>query len=50
MEPEAKYTLVGTVVLLLVALIVVAAVWLRSTGGERDIDTYKIYFARQSLE
>jgi len=50
MEPEAKYTLVGAVVLLLVVLIVVAAVWLKSTGGERDIDTYKIYFARQSLE
>ena len=50
MEPEAKYTLVGTVVLVLVALIVVAAVWLRSTRGERDADPYKIYFARQSLE
>jgi len=50
MEPEAKYALVGTTVLLLVALIVVAAVWLRSTGGQRDSEPYKIYFARQSLE
>jgi phospholipid/cholesterol/gamma-HCH transport system substrate-binding protein len=49
MEPEAKYTLVGTVVLVLVALIVAAAIWLRSTGGERD-EPYKIYFSRQSLE
>lgn len=50
MEPEAKYTLVGTAVLVLLALIVVAAVWLKSTGGQRDSDAYKIYFARQSLE
>jgi phospholipid/cholesterol/gamma-HCH transport system substrate-binding protein len=50
MEPEAKYTLVGTVVLLLVALIAVAVVWLRSTSGQRDDVPYKIYFANQSLE
>jgi phospholipid/cholesterol/gamma-HCH transport system substrate-binding protein len=50
MEPEAKYTLVGTAVLVLVAMIVVAAVWLRSTGGQRDSEPFKIYFARQSLE
>ena len=29
MEPEAKYTLVGTVVLVLLALVVAAAVWLK---------------------
>lgn len=50
MEPEAKYTLVGGVVLVLLALIVVAAVWLKGSGGERDNMPYKIYFARQSLE
>jgi phospholipid/cholesterol/gamma-HCH transport system substrate-binding protein len=50
MEPEAKYTLVGAVVLVLLALIVVAAVWLQGSGGERDDKPYKIYFARQSLE
>ena len=50
MEPEAKYTLVGTVVLVLVVALVAAAVWLRSTRGESDADAYKIYFARQSLE
>ena len=49
MEPEAKYTLVGTAVLVLVALIVVAAVWLRTTGATRQ-RTVQIYFARQSLE
>jgi phospholipid/cholesterol/gamma-HCH transport system substrate-binding protein len=50
MEPEAKYTLVGTAVLVLLALVVVAAVWLKSTGGQRDDVPYKIYFAHQSLE
>jgi phospholipid/cholesterol/gamma-HCH transport system substrate-binding protein len=30
--------------------LVTAAVWLRSTRGERDADAYKIYFAKQSLE
>ncbi len=50
MEPEAKYTLVGTVVLILLALITAAAVWLKSTSGQRDDVPYKIYFARQSLE
>jgi phospholipid/cholesterol/gamma-HCH transport system substrate-binding protein len=50
MEPEAKYTLVGTAVLVLLALVVAAAVWLRSTGGQRDVEPYKIYFTHQSLE
>jgi phospholipid/cholesterol/gamma-HCH transport system substrate-binding protein len=50
MEPEAKYTLVGTVVLVLLALLVAAVVWLRSTGEERDDRRFKIYFARQSLD
>lgn len=50
MEPEAKYTLVGTVVMVLLALIAGAVVWLKSTGGQRDDMPYKIYFARQSLE
>ncbi|MGP1609512.1 MAG: MlaD family protein, partial [Burkholderiales bacterium] len=50
MEPEAKYTLVGAAVLMLLALIVVAAVWLEGSGGEGDTMPYKIYFERQSLE
>lgn len=50
MEPEARYTLVGTVVLILIASIAAAAVWLRSTGEEADDKRYKIYFERQSLE
>ena len=50
MEPEAKYTVVGTVLLILIALIAGAVVWLRSTGAEVDDRSYKIYFERQSLE
>lgn len=50
MEAEAKYTLVGAAVLMLLGLIVVAAVWLQGSGGEHDDMPYKIYFERQSLE
>jgi phospholipid/cholesterol/gamma-HCH transport system substrate-binding protein len=50
MEPEAKYTVVGSAVLVLIALLAAAIVWLKSTEGQRDDVSYKIYFARQSLE
>jgi len=50
MEPEAKYTLVGTAVLVLLAMLAVAIVWLRGTAGQRDDAPFKIYFAHQSLE
>jgi len=50
MEPEAKYTLVGAAVLILLALIAAAVVWLRSSGEGADAHRYKIYFERQSLE
>lgn len=50
MEPEAKYTLVGTAVVVLVVLLVGALVWLKSTDGEGDDVPYKIYFSRYSLE
>jgi phospholipid/cholesterol/gamma-HCH transport system substrate-binding protein len=50
MEPEARYAIVGSAVLILVALLVGAVLWLRSTGEERDDRRYKIYFQQQSLE
>src|SRR5919198_1371901 len=50
MEPEARYTLVGIAVLILIGLIVAAVLWLRSTAEGRDVRDYKIYFERQSLE
>ncbi len=50
MEPEAKYTFVGTSVLVLLALVTAAVVWLASSGQHADVQRYKIFFARQSLE
>jgi phospholipid/cholesterol/gamma-HCH transport system substrate-binding protein len=50
MEPEAKYTLVGISVLVLLALVVGAIVWLASASRGVDVQHYRIYFARQSLE
>src|SRR5262249_34310319 len=50
MDPEARYTLVGTAVLILVALVVAAVLWLRSSGGGGTDHQYKIYFVNQSLE
>ena len=50
MDPEARYTLVGTAVLILIALVVAAVLWLRGTGEGRNDRQYKIYFQNQSLE
>jgi phospholipid/cholesterol/gamma-HCH transport system substrate-binding protein len=50
MEPEAKYTFVGAAVLILLALVAGAVVWIKSTGEGRDDHRYKIFFERQSLE
>ena len=50
MEPEAKYTLVGGSVLVLLALLVGAVAWLASASRGTDVQRYTIYFARQSLE
>lgn len=50
MEPDARYTLVGAVVLVLLALCAAAVVWVRSTGQGAAAQRYKIYFERQSLQ
>jgi phospholipid/cholesterol/gamma-HCH transport system substrate-binding protein len=50
MESEARYTLVGTFVVVLLALAAAAVVWLLRAGDRDDLATYRIYFARQSLE
>lgn len=50
MEPDVRYTLVGAVVLLLLALFAAAVVWVRSTGQGAAAQQYKIYFEHQSLQ
>ena len=50
MEPEAKYTLVGGSVLVLLAMLVGAVAWLASASRGTEVHRYKIYFTRQSLE
>ncbi len=50
MESEARYTLVGAVLLGLTAATVAAVLWLSSTGNRADFRFYTIYFQRQSLD
>jgi phospholipid/cholesterol/gamma-HCH transport system substrate-binding protein len=50
MEPEARYTLIGSVLLALAAAVVGAFVWLSSSGRAADFQFYTVYFERQSLE
>jgi len=50
MEPKARYTLVGTIVLVLVAAIAASIVWLTAARSTHERVSYKVYFARQSLE
>jgi phospholipid/cholesterol/gamma-HCH transport system substrate-binding protein len=50
MEPEARYTTIGAVLLLLTAAAVGLFVWLSSSGSASDFRFYSIYFERQSLE
>jgi phospholipid/cholesterol/gamma-HCH transport system substrate-binding protein len=50
MEAEAKYTYVGIAVIVLVAALVAAVVWLNRAGGRGDFKYYTIYFERQPLD
>jgi phospholipid/cholesterol/gamma-HCH transport system substrate-binding protein len=50
MEPEARYTVVGSAVLGLLAALAAAVVWLTAASHTRELRDYRIYFARQSLE
>jgi phospholipid/cholesterol/gamma-HCH transport system substrate-binding protein len=50
MESEARYTLVGGAVILLVALLAAALFWLRSSGEGANARHYTVYFQQQSLE
>lgn len=50
MEPDTRYTIIGAVVLALLAAAIVGFLWLSSTGRESDFRFYTVYFERQSLE
>jgi phospholipid/cholesterol/gamma-HCH transport system substrate-binding protein len=50
MEPEARYTAIGAVLLVLVFALAAAAVWLTRSGARADVRHYTVYFERQSLQ
>ena len=50
METEGRYTLVGTLVVVVVALMTVAIVWLVGAADRFAYQTYSIYFKQQSLD
>jgi phospholipid/cholesterol/gamma-HCH transport system substrate-binding protein len=50
MEPEARYTLVGAIVLALIAATAAAYVWLAGGGGAAGYRFYTIHFERQTLD
>ena len=50
MEPEARYTTIGAVLLALIVSTIVGFVWLKSSGRAADFRFYTVYFERQSLE
>ncbi|MDA8129211.1 MAG: MlaD family protein [Betaproteobacteria bacterium] len=50
METEGRYTLVGALVLVVVALMVFAIAWLTGAADTIAYQTYTIYFRQQSLD
>jgi phospholipid/cholesterol/gamma-HCH transport system substrate-binding protein len=50
MEPEAKYSVVGAAVVILMAVIVAAIGWLLASGNGKDVRNYTLTFTRQSLD
>jgi phospholipid/cholesterol/gamma-HCH transport system substrate-binding protein len=50
METEGRYTLVGAVVLVVVALMTLAIIWLTGAADTIAYQTYAIYFRHQSLD
>lgn len=50
MEPDTRYSVIGAVVLALVAAAVIGYLWLSSAGREGDFRFYTVYFERQSLD
>ena len=50
METEGRYTLVGVLVLLVVALMTLSVVWLTGAADRIAYQSYTIYFKQQSLD
>ena len=50
METEGRYTLVGVVVVAIIALMTLAIAWLAGAAGQIAYQTYTIYFKQQSLD
>jgi ABC-type transporter Mla subunit MlaD len=50
MEAEARFTMVGAGVLLLVAALVASLVWLKNVGGRGEFDRFAIHFEHQALD
>ena len=50
MEAEGRYTLVGTVVLAVLAMLAVALVWLAGGADHASYQKYTIYFRNQTME
>lgn len=50
MEPQARYALVGIVILVLAAALVVFILWLNRAGLERDTKPFLVFFRHQSLD
>jgi len=49
MEPQARYTVVGSAIIVLLILLGAAILWLTRAGKEGEGDQYIVYFANQSL-
>jgi phospholipid/cholesterol/gamma-HCH transport system substrate-binding protein len=50
MEPEARFTAIGAILLALLLAAAAATVWLTRSGPRADFRYYTIYFERQSLQ
>ena len=50
MEADARYTFVGAGVLVLIAALVAAAVWLKNVGDKDEFARYAIHFEQQALD
>jgi len=50
MEPEARFTFIGALLLVLLLAAAAATVWLTRSGPRAELRYYTIYFERQSLQ